>query len=225
MSENKAHSCLAHMGVFRLGRETTKCRVVFLSNICEKDPSKPLTVNHNQAMYAGPCLNKKIASLFLHLRFDFYLLCFDISKAFNNLALSEIDSNRVLCLWFRNVSMGDYRLIAYRSKRLPFGLRCSPTLLLLALYKILVLDSSIEGKLDDLKKCIYQLCYMDNCAVTANVQEYIKWAYEQLPSIFGPYRFPLQQFVTNDTILQDSIDKSLNVDSDTCTKLLVIIME
>ena len=30
------HSFLPHMAVFRMGRETTKCRVVFLSNLCEK---------------------------------------------------------------------------------------------------------------------------------------------------------------------------------------------
>ena len=40
LEENLAHSFLPHMGVFRPDRETTKCRMVFLSNLCERDPSK-----------------------------------------------------------------------------------------------------------------------------------------------------------------------------------------
>ena len=38
--EHPEHSFLPHMGVFKLDRETTKPRILFLSNLCEKDPSK-----------------------------------------------------------------------------------------------------------------------------------------------------------------------------------------
>ena len=38
MIENHEYSFLPFMGIFKLERETTKCRVVFLSNICEKFP-------------------------------------------------------------------------------------------------------------------------------------------------------------------------------------------
>ncbi|XP_047741512.1 uncharacterized protein LOC125179522, partial [Hyalella azteca] len=53
-----AYSFLPHMGVFKLSRESTKCRVVFLSNLCEQEPQQPRTLTHNQAMHSGPNLNK-----------------------------------------------------------------------------------------------------------------------------------------------------------------------
>ena len=53
-------SFLPHMGVFKLGRETTKVRIVYLSNLCEKSPENPNTVSHNAALLPGPCLNSKL---------------------------------------------------------------------------------------------------------------------------------------------------------------------
>ena len=112
-------------------------------------------------------------------------MCFDLKKAFNTLALSDIDSNRLLCLWFKNVKKGDLSIIGYRNVRLSFGLRCSPALLLLSLFKILVLDVEQDTQqLRDLKKLIYALTYMDNCAVTSDNSDELNWAYEQLCNIF-----------------------------------------
>ena len=38
LEEHPVHNFLPHMGIFRLERESTKCRVVCLSNLCEKNP-------------------------------------------------------------------------------------------------------------------------------------------------------------------------------------------
>ena len=38
---------------------------------------------------------------------------------------------------------------------------------------------------------------MDNCAVSGNALSYMRWAVLQLDSIFNPYGFLLQQFVTS----------------------------
>ena len=46
-AENPQYSFLPHMPVFRPEKDTTKCRVVFLSNICEPKKDKPLTISHN----------------------------------------------------------------------------------------------------------------------------------------------------------------------------------
>ena len=215
------HSFLPHMGVFKLDRETTKCRVVFLSNLSQGDSSKPMTISHNQAIHSGPCLNQKLTSAVLLLRFDAKLLCFDLKKAFNTIVLPESDQSKVLFYWYRNVEKGDYSLVTYRNVRLPFGLRCSPTLLLLGLYKMLVLDTVGDSEaLIALKKLIYQLSYMDNCAVSASSSEELISAYNQLASIFNPYHFQLQQFVTNDVSLQSQIDSSDNCETPTQVKLL-----
>ena len=211
LQEHPESSFLPHMGVFRLNRETTKCRIVFLSNLCEKNPEKGRSISHNQAIHAGPCLNQKLSSSLLHLRFDRHLLCFDICKAFNQIALNDTDSNRLLFLWFKNVEREDFDIVGYRNIRLSFGLRCSPAILLLGLYKILILDAENDpDDLLELKKSLYSLCYMDNLSFTANDSITLKWAYDQVESIFSPYGFKLQQFVTNNPSLQAEIDKKFD---------------
>jgi len=220
LEEHPEASFLPHMGVFKLDRETTKCRVVFLSNLCEKQPDK-MTVSHNQAILPGPNMNFRLASALLQLRFDKFLLAFDLKKAFNSIGLNEIDQNRLLFLWFKNPSKGDFSLIAYRNVRLCFGLRCAPTLLMLALYHILVLEAEDdEPKLKNFKNLIYQLSYMDNAAITYNTEEELKWGYNQLSNIFEPYCFGLQQFLTNSSELQEIISDPTSESDHTSVKLL-----
>ena len=131
--ENPFYSFLPHMPIFKLGKETSKCRVVYLSNLKQDCPGKSLVVSHNQAMLAGPCMNSKISTAIMKLRFDSYLLCFDIKKAFLSIGLKDFDQARLLLFWYRNVMEGDNKLVAFKHNRLPFGLKCSPTLLMLAL--------------------------------------------------------------------------------------------
>ena len=99
-------SFLPHMGVFRPHKETTKVRVVFLSNLCEKNESQPTAVSHNEALLPGPCLNSKLSTSLLLARFDKYILTkeaearldkmADTLKAYPNIALEVLghtDSN------------------------------------------------------------------------------------------------------------------------------------
>ena len=72
--EHQSASFLPHMSVIKMNRESTKCRVVFLSNLAEKDKSKPLTLSHNQTIYTGPNLNQKLNISLLQLRFGEFAL-------------------------------------------------------------------------------------------------------------------------------------------------------
>ena len=87
--EHPEYSFLAHMAIFRPERNTTKCRIVYLSNLGESNSGSNLSLSHNQAMYSGPTLNQKLSSAFLHLRFDSKILIYDLKKAFNMLTLNE----------------------------------------------------------------------------------------------------------------------------------------
>ena len=215
-------SFLPHMStVIKPDRDTTKCRVVFLSNLCEKDPMKPITMSHNQTIHSGPCLNQKLITTLTHMRFDRFILCFDIKKAFNMISLSENDANKLLFLWYRNVDKGDYSIVAYKNSRLPFGLRCSPTLLMLALFKILVVNSSDDNyETKKMKELIYMLSYMDNLAVSDESSVKLQEFYEKLSGIFEPYKFSLQQFLTNFDSLQKDIDDKFDKQTDNKVKLL-----
>ena len=204
MAENPTCSFLAHSYVFRPHKETTKIRMVFMSNLAEKLNSNNLS--HNQCMYSGPCVNQKLSTALILLRFDEKLLVFDLKKAFCQLLLPESDANKLLFLWYKNPEIGDFTLQAYKNVRCSFGLRCSPTMLMCALYKMLVMDAEAdEEKLRRLKSKIYSLTYMDNCAVSFQTSEELIWAYESLNDIFQPYKFELQQHCTNDEQLQTQL--------------------
>ena len=208
-------------GSFRLSRDTTKCHIVFLSNLCERDPTKPHTVSHNQAIHSGPYLNQKLSSALLHLRFNRILLCFDLCKAFNQIALEDVDADKLLFLWYRNVEKNYLEIIVFCNIWLSFGLRFSPTIFLLGLFKILILGSTKDQEgLRELKECIYSLCFMDNLAISENDSVKLKWVYNQLHNIFSPYQFNLQQFLTNDENLQNEIDSNLKVETPDTVKFL-----
>ncbi|XP_068250638.1 uncharacterized protein [Palaemon carinicauda] len=63
LKEHPESSFMPFMGIFKPDRETTKCRVVFLSNLSDKG-----SMNHNQTMHAGPTLNQKLSTSIINLR-------------------------------------------------------------------------------------------------------------------------------------------------------------
>lgn len=216
------YSFLPFMAVFKPDRDTTKCRVVFLSNLHENDPNKTLTVSHNQAIHPGPNLNQKLFTALTHTRFGKYLLAFDLVKAFNQISLNENDQSKLLFIWFRDVKNGDFSHIYYKNVRLSFGLRCSPTLLMLSLYKMLVIDDNSCDKIKYLKLMIYALTYVDNCSVVSDDPDYLKWAYSVLNKIFNPYKFSIQQLLTNEQSLKNLIKRDFDSKYDDNVKLLGI---
>ena len=166
-------------------------------------------------------LNSKLSSAIMNLRFDKYLLIFDIVKAFLNLSVSQEDSDRLCFLWFNNLKENDFTIVAYRTKRVPFGLRCSSTLLMIALYYIMLTD--IENNNDQMKNCkklLYHLFYVDNGAFTSCDQTEINWLYNNLNSIFNPYGFHVQQLLTNECGTQCAINESIGSEAPNQCKLL-----
>jgi len=248
MKENPTCSFLPHMEIFRPHKDTTKCRMVFMSNLCDKSP--PNNLSHNQVMFSGPCLNQKLSDALIMLRFDEKLMCFDLQKAFLQIKLPIEDQNKILFLWYKNVQKGDFTVQAFRNVRLSFGLRCSPTILMVALYYILVVRAEDDcPKVKALKKLMYALFYVDNGAITMENTEDLLWAYQQIHNIFNEFKFELQQCCTNDKQLKDMMDpferivslfgllwdtetdtlstnkKDLNADANTKRKVLKTIAE
>ena len=181
------HSFLGHIrSVFRLEKESSKCRVVYLSNLCEK-PTKNST--HNQALYQGPCLNKKLSTALIFLRFDKFMLTLDIRKAFLQILIPEIDQSKLLFLWFKNVKKKDFSIEVFKAKRLIFGLPCSPTMLMVALYLLLISHEDPDDDLEtrNLKLHCYNNACMDNLAVSFDSADKINFAREKLPKIFSKF--------------------------------------
>ena len=207
LEEHPESSFLPHMGVFRMSHDSTKCRVVFLSNMNEKTRG----ISHNKAMLSGPNLNPKISTAVIMNRFDKYMFIFDIKKAFLNIKLYENDQNRLCFLWFKNVRAGDFSVVGYKNLRLCFGLKPSPTLLMIGLYKMLISDRSDDIKINNLKEKLYNTIYMDNGSYSTNNSNELDEAFNSLEGIFSGYNMGLQQFSTNKISLQNKIDFNENL--------------
>ena len=214
-------SFLGHMPIFKMNNESTKCRVVYLSNVCEKGKFGKRTVSHNMAINTGPPLNQKNSTALTLLRFDKRIITYDIVKAFLAIELYPEDAERLCFLWVQNAAEGDFSIVGYVMNRLMFGLRCSPAILMLSLYKILIIDATNDSEyLIRLKQLMYSLLYMDNGAIGADSSEELLRAYTHLKGIFSPYKIELQQFVTNDELVQSHI--AGNVEISRVEKLLGI---
>ena len=214
--EHPSHSFIPHMGILKPESESSPCRVVFLANLCERNKDNPTALSHNQTMHAGYPLNQKISTAVTQLRFGKYILSFDLVKAFNQIKLSEEDASKLLFMWFKNPLEGDFSIIYFKNSRLSFGIRPAPCMLMIALYKMLVVDAvDDEPELKELKAQIYQLIYVDNGAVSGETEAKLKQHYSRLNEVFKPYGFEIQKLVCNSDSLQNEIDDSKSESGET----------
>ena len=221
MLKNPTCAFLPHKPVYKFDRSTTKVRVVLMPNLKEKMTDGIQNFSNNQCILAGPNLNHKIVTAVTLLRFDKFLLNFDIQKAFLNIELLEEDQDKVMFLWYNSADKNE--LVAYRSKRLPFGLKCSPSILTLGLFRMLILDAQNDGEeLQEFKRKLFSLMYVDNGAYTTNDKNEIQVAKQKSTEIFGAYKFNLQQFTTNAPDVQEQFDKELNENTPVDIKVLGI---
>ena len=196
LKNNNNISFLAHNAVFRENVETTKCRVVYLSNLCDKN--KASNLSHNNISLPGPNLNNRLDVAITLMRFNKFLLIFDLEKAFHQIKLPEEDTEKLHFLWFKNIKQKDFSIVAYKLLRLPFGMRCSPSILMIALYIILILHVDIFDQFEwDLRKSMFNLSYMDNIAYASSTENDVILAYQKAHTIFNSYGFQLQQFQSN----------------------------
>ena len=203
---SKGVSFLGHRAVFRESSESTKCRLVLMSNVCQKGEGN---LSMNQVSLPGPQLNSKITATVFLYRFNKYLMLYDLRKAFLQLVLKHEDSMKMHILWFEDVANENFNLVAYKFNRVPFGTRFSPSLLLVALYIMLVLHANISSEEDNsIRNMIYNLSYMDNMAYSSENELDILRAYHFSHELFGSFKFELQQFYTNSSELNAVLKNS-----------------
>ena len=200
---------LAHMPIIREDAKSTKVRLVFLPTQREKLNNSKEVFSNNQCIKSGPNLNHKIITAVNNLRFGRYLLTYDLRKAFLSIELPEEDRNKLLFLWFKDVDRGNFEPVAFKNNRVPFGIKCSPAILSIALYKILI-DDAHDDPLDlqQFKRHLFHHLYVDNGCVLSDSKQGLKEAKIKCQNIFNPYCFSLQQFITNINDFQIEIDKS-----------------
>ena len=221
--ENNNVSFLPHSAVIRESAETTKCRVVFMSNLCERAGGK---MSHNEISFPGANLNNPLFDSLLMLRFQKFMITYDICKAFLQIRVRDSDSKKLLFLWVEDAQNGNFNVVAYRFLRLGFGLRFSPNILLCALHYVLLNQSNQDcDRLRELKRRLYSLTYMDNVSYTASNEEDIAYSYTKSIEIFREYKFELQKFFTNSVQLQQRIDRDFGISTPVETGLFGLIWD
>ena len=114
-------------------------------------------------------------------------MTFDLRAAFHQIMIPESDSRKLLFLWYRDVTNGDFTLVAYKFLRLVMGLRFSPCILTMALYIILMVDiNNDDPVIKAIKQHLYNLSYVDNISFTTDSIDELKFVYNYLPKIFNP---------------------------------------
>jgi hypothetical protein len=218
--QNKETAFLGHSGVFTEKDGKLKCRVVYLSNL--KENATP-GFSHNDASVPGANYNSKLSFALSQLRFDKYVIIFDLVKAFLQIQIAKSDQNKLYFLWFKDVHVKSPEIQIFKFLRLPFGLRFSPSMLMTGLQIILLKDTEGDCEnLRELKKAIYNVAYMDNLGYSTNDVTNLKEAYRQFESIFGKYKFELQEFASNNEELQETFETALGSEKSNCSRLFGI---
>ncbi len=231
-SKHPKYSFVSHFPLIKSDRKTTKIRVIYMANLAEKSQDGTKGISINQCVHPGFSKNDKIATAFTFTRFDKFLLGFDIQKAYHQLEISEENSAKFLFYWFKNIEKGDFTPVIYKFNRIIFGLACAPFMLSCALHTFLIdvdvmndLSDLENDKITNLKKRLYAGAYVDNIFVGENSIHDLKETHDASVQIFECSKMPLQQFITNDTAYQNTLNNIHNENSESQTKILGMIWD
>ncbi|UYV76289.1 hypothetical protein LAZ67_13003275 [Cordylochernes scorpioides] len=133
----------------------------------------------------------------------------DIRKAFQMVAIEESERNYLRFLWWEKES--DRELIAYRHKRLVFGLNCSPFVLNAVIEYHL---QSIRGPLVQWAKILAQSFYMDNCITSLETKQEVQEFQKAAIEIMDRAKMDLREW-------EYSLEE--NPEKGTCTKILGVV--
>ncbi|PIC12590.1 hypothetical protein B9Z55_028354 [Caenorhabditis nigoni] len=174
---------LAHHPVFKESSKSTKMRIVFDGSA--KASKTDLSLNEH--LHTGTNLLPDIAACLLRMRKFVILISADIQKAFLQLELNLEDRDATRFLWVDD----EGKIICYRFKRVPFGLKSSPYLL----------NATIRlhlSKQDNLiAKQMIRSTYVDNVYVGVMSVMEAKKFYHESKDMFAEAKMNLTQYFSN----------------------------
>ncbi|UYV67798.1 hypothetical protein LAZ67_5002101 [Cordylochernes scorpioides] len=163
----------------------------------------------NQCLEKGPNLLERIPEMMIRFRENKFGVTADIRKAFQMVAIEESERNYLRFLWWEKES--DRELIAYRHKRLVFGLNCSPFVLNAVIEYHL---QSIRGPLVQWAKILAQSFYMDNCITSLETKQEVQEFQKAAIEIMDRAKMDLREW-------EYSLEE--NPEKGTCTKILGVV--
>jgi len=202
---------LPHHPVVRRDKSSTKVRSVL--DASAKRGSNDLSLN--DCLYEGDNYLKNLMGVLLRFRVNLYAMTGDIEKAFLQLELDPKDRDSVRFFWFEEKLTQDLPTsnpVAYRMKRLPFGIKSSPYLLCSTLNQHIKLFSDKYPKTTE---CLSQNLYMDDFVFTASTPQKAEEIRNQSVDI-------LREMKMNLTKWNSSKSKVLGVQWDTKTDEIIV---
>ncbi|XP_045026421.1 uncharacterized protein LOC123470314 [Daphnia magna] len=184
------HTYLSHHPVMRQDKKSTKIQPVFDGAAKSKyGPSL------NDVLETDPNLNPDLLAVLMRFRLNKIAWIADIEKAFLNIALHPEDAEAVRFLWITESETPNLPLVAYKWKRVPFGLSSSPFLLRATLNKHLDGMKSIYSiTVRQLKEQIYVDDYLGGADNISTAKTRI----QETKSIFQEAKLNMRSWVTND---------------------------
>ncbi|UYV79914.1 hypothetical protein LAZ67_18001034 [Cordylochernes scorpioides] len=195
---------LPHRPVYKMESKTTPIRPVFDASCLGHNG-----LSLNQCLEKGPNLLERIPEMMIRFRENKFGVTADIRKAFQMVAIEESERNYLRFLWWEKES--DRELIAYRHKRLVFGLNCSPFVLNAVIEYHL---QSIRGPLVQWAKILAQSFYMDNCITSLETKQEVQEFQKAAIEIMDRAKMDLREW-------ENSLGE--NPEKGTCTKILGVV--
>ncbi|KZS05519.1 Uncharacterized protein APZ42_031268 [Daphnia magna] len=124
------HNEIDQLHVQNSDKKTTKIRPVF-----DGAAKSKYGVSLNDVLETGPNINPDLLAVLMRFRLNKIAWIADIEKAFLNIALHPEDAEAIRFLWITEPKTPNSPLVAYKWKRVPFGLSSSPVLLQITLNK------------------------------------------------------------------------------------------
>ncbi|CAK5045140.1 unnamed protein product [Meloidogyne enterolobii] len=184
-TENRVHY-LPHFAVFREDKEHTKIREVF--NGAAKSGNAP---SLNECLEKGPNLFNDLTGIQIRARLQKYLIGCDIAKAFLQINLDPVDRDVTRFLWMEDPLDENSKIIAFRFKRVTFGIICSPA------HLALVIQIHLKKYNTDLAREIERNIYVDNIIIGVEDEKEILNICQQTKLIFEKANMPIREFISN----------------------------
>ena len=196
---NRHINYLPHHGVIKMGRLTTKCRVVFDGSTKN---SEGISLNSN--LLPGPKRQLDIVHLLINFRLHPIALVGDISRMFYCINLNEEFRDYYRLLW--NEKKYEIPKI-YRFKRLTMGTVDAPFLSLSTIHYHLDKTAKEEPSLREACELIKKHLYVDDLmAAVDSAPEAIKLR-KTISNIFAKMKMKIQKWTSNSSELLKTIPK------------------
>jgi hypothetical protein len=179
---------LPHQAVIRMDKVSTKLRIVYDASAKIKG-----RCSLNECLFRGPVILPDLAGMLIRVRLPRIVILADIEKAFLMISLEEGDRNVVKFLWVRDPSLPltSSNLVAYRFKRVAFGVISSPFLL----------GATVRHHLSKyqtpLATEMAANSYVDNIMMSAESVDEAMQKYHESKMIFSEAKMNLREYISN----------------------------